>query len=73
MKKHIQDIAGACIGGITGWISQGFYKEWIQPMILAAACAFIGLLVTHYGKKIFQWLDGKLKDNNWKHNGRHDN
>lgn len=46
MKKHGQDIFGTILGGATGWITSGMYHDWIQPMILAAVCALIGLLVT---------------------------
>lgn len=52
MKRHFQEYLGTAIGGVTGWISQGVYKDWIQPVILSAVCALIGLLVTHYGKKL---------------------
>lgn len=57
MKKYYQDIFGTFIGGATGWITSGMYHDWIQPMLLAAVCAFIGLLVTHFGKKLFKWLE----------------
>ena len=71
MRKHFQDIFGTCIGWITGWITSGLYENWIQPMILAAVCAFIGLLVTHFGKRVLAWLE--KKDDRWKSNGRSNN
>lgn len=71
MKKHLQDIIGAITGGVTGFISSGFYETWIQPMILAAVCALIGLLITHYGRRLLNSFDnwrvirklGKYRDN----------
>ena len=52
MKKHFDDFMGACIGGVSGFIANGFYKDWVQPVIVSAICALIGLIVTHYGKKL---------------------
>lgn len=52
MRKHFQELFGTVVGGVTGWVTSGIYKDWIQPIILSAVCAVVGLLVTHYGKKI---------------------
>lgn len=60
-KKYIYEYIGVTVGGVTGWISQGVYKDWIQPILLSALCAFVGLLVTHYGKKALEWFESKRK------------
>lgn len=52
MKKNFQELFGTAIGFTTGWLSSPVYKDWIQPMILSGICALIGLLITHYGKKL---------------------
>ena len=66
-----QDVFGAVTGGITGFISAGFYQTWIQPMILAGVCALIGLVITHYGRRLLHSFDnwrtirklGKYREN----------
>lgn len=70
MKKNVQDIIGSAISGIAGFISSNFYETWVQPMILAAVCALIGLVITHYGRRCLNSFDnwrtirkpGKYKD-----------
>lgn len=56
MRKHFQELFGTAIGGITGFISGGIYQDWIQPVLLSAICALVGLIVTHYGKKLIKKL-----------------
>lgn len=73
MKKNLQDIFGTLIGWVTGFISSGFYETWIQPMVISAVCALIGLIVTHYGRRILNswdnWRNIKKLDK-YKSNGR---
>jgi len=42
------------IGGVSGYISTGFFSTWIQPVIISAVCALVGLLVSHFGKKVLK-------------------
>jgi hypothetical protein len=54
MRKHFQELFGTAIGGVTGWLSSGVYHDWIQPVLLSAICALVGLIITHYGKKVIK-------------------
>jgi hypothetical protein len=61
IKEHHNEARGAFIGGASGFISQPFFKNWVQPIMVSIICAVAGLVITHYGKKILQWIDKKLK------------
>jgi hypothetical protein len=60
-KKYFEEYVGTVVGGVTGWLSQSVYKDWIQPILLSAACAFVGLLISHYGKKLLERFESKRK------------
>lgn len=54
MKKNIDEITGTVIGGVTGWVTQPLYDDWIKPMLLTVICSIIGLLISHFGKKLLK-------------------
>ena len=54
MKKNFDEITGTLIGGITGWITQPLYDDWIQPIMLTIICSILGLLISHFGKKLLK-------------------
>jgi len=55
-RPNFQELLGTTIGGVTGYISSSFYTTWVQPVLLSAVCALVGLLVTHFGKKVLKKL-----------------
>ena len=56
VRKHFEEVAGTIIGGVTGWITQPVYDDWVKPMILTIVCSLLGLLVSHFGKKLLKKL-----------------
>ena len=60
IEKKPHDIVGVAVGGTTGFISSAFFHDWMKPVLLSAACAFVGLVISHYGKKVFVWIDRKI-------------
>jgi hypothetical protein len=54
-KTNFQEVLGTAIGGVTGFITTGFYDTWVQPVLISGLCALFGLLITHYGKKILKY------------------
>lgn len=54
MKKYVEECVGTVIGAVTGFISQPIYDDWIKPVLLTVICSVIGLLVSHFGKKILK-------------------
>lgn len=65
-----QDIIGALGSGVTGYISTVFYETWVQPIIISAVCAVIGLLITHYGRRFLNSLDNRRLFPKFKQNGK---
>lgn len=70
MRKHIEEIAGTIIGGVTGFITQPLYDDWIKPIILTIICSLIGLFISHYGKKILNSWEYNKKLPRFKKNGK---
>lgn len=60
IQKKPEDIWGFSIGGTAGFVAHSFYGDYVKPVIISTACAVIGLLVSHYGKKLLKWIDSKL-------------
>ena len=54
IQKYLEEYTGTIIGGITGYVATSFYSTWVQPVLISALCAFVGLLITHFGKKILK-------------------
>jgi hypothetical protein len=55
MRKHFDEIVGSTIGGTTGLVTSGFY-DWVQTIALTIVCSLIGLLVSHFGKRLLKKL-----------------
>lgn len=54
MKKNIEEISGTLIGAVTGFVTQPLYDDWIKPILMTVICSIVGLLVSHFGKKLLE-------------------
>lgn len=63
MKKYLEEVVVGFVGWIGSLISMtmftavDFFTVWIQPVIVAMLCAFGALIVSHFGKRLFKWID----------------
>lgn len=56
VQKHSEETAGTASAGVGGFYAARVYEDWVRPILLAAVCALVGLLVTHFGKKLLKKL-----------------
>jgi H+/Cl- antiporter ClcA len=59
----------ACEGIIIGYVGHHIWNDVVLPIIVAAVCAVVTLLIQFYGKKFLNSLYNR-KWPKWKHNGR---
>jgi len=54
VQKHSEETAGTASAGAGGYYAAHVYDDWIRPILVSGACALVGLLITHFGKKLLK-------------------
>ena len=61
MKKYILEYIGAMIGfftpAVNKIISNSWWDDWFQPVVLSIICAVLGAIAIHYTKKALNSFD----------------